>query len=1205
MATLLAMAAGCSKKSGSGFSFAEQSTASSDILTDVEIIDYTPKTNPVVVTNFGVTTFAVQVGSGAGNALVYTFELDGAEVQAGANGFYDLSAASVAAGSHVLEVTVTNGQTSDVHLFNLQKNTPPTVGVTTPAAAGNTVSCGGGALDFQINATDSDSDSLAFSWKFNGASAPSVFSQITSTQVQSTARFAPSCSISGANVITVDVTDGFDVTSYTWSVSVSNPIIAEITGFTPTGNPIIIPSSGSQIFSLSAVGKAPIVYSWRLDGTLIGGAGSSILTLSAGSVSVGPHTLIARVEDSDSFDERTFNIIRNAPPVIANPSPAASSLKMNYAVPQVFTVDASDLNGDSLTYTWTLDGAISGAINDSPTGGGSQAIFSPTTAMVGSHILRVSVTDGTETASQQWTVEVNYFSNSCNNLSSGQICTVVGKVGLGSGEFPLVAPQKVNIHPTQMARDDGSGVFISDQQNHLVWYLNLSSATVTRLGVSIEAGQIKAVVGNGANGQTTNNSLNNQYKLNRPEGLAWDPVTSSLFIAEFDGHVISRVTSSGAGSRVACTGSGVDTVVANGQPALSFHCRNVAALAIDPVTRTLFASLYANNSGTNSHIRAFDISDASTANWTGSTYITSGAGTNGTIGGTARVDRVFAMDMDSRGVIYALDGNSNCRLRVFNRTGSSISFFNNTVSVPAGQTASLTGGTCGSATGTAAATRLNTVSRGVQVVESSPGVIDGWFLSDTGGHRVLYLNNTTNPITIGGTAIPALQSGNITGTTANYNGNLLGNLTLVNAPNGLAYLAGSNRLVISDYSNSRTRSLDLSVEQGNMSNLAGEDFKYGNSGIAATAPNSVIMNSPGNVEVDTVGNALYISDTTNGMVRKLDLLTGQVTTPIGRGRNNALAGSALENPEDVYFGDNGPRALESLGNGRLLVVDRNSGTGTNRSCVARLINTSGSAFSFMQVTAATGKATTVLGSWANGCVEHTNGGAALNTGLGQAEGAVYDGTYLYVSQETDNCIVKVSNTSPTATVETFLGNCSAAAGYQDGTLTDPAVRLRNPTRLTLDPTYAADGNFFFIDAYNQATSYLRYVNQRATSVTISGITIPAQSVGTLVTAGSNYRLTDVAAFDTQYCFARGVTTVGPHNVICRMRTDDLGNTTLRVGSSDSSLVTSGATLGPEQEGVSASNATLYEPNGLTFDAEGNLYISERLNHQIRKVKRWW
>src|SRR5690606_25751808 len=110
----------------------------------------TPKDNPVIVTHSGVLTFAVTVGSGAGNNLSYTFTLDNTVVQSGSNGFFDLNQANVGSGDHVLDVFVTNGITNDSRVFYLTKNTPPSIDSTNPAASGNTVGCGGGAIVFTV-----------------------------------------------------------------------------------------------------------------------------------------------------------------------------------------------------------------------------------------------------------------------------------------------------------------------------------------------------------------------------------------------------------------------------------------------------------------------------------------------------------------------------------------------------------------------------------------------------------------------------------------------------------------------------------------------------------------------------------------------------------------------------------------------------------------------------------------------------------------------------------------------------------------------------------------------------------------------------------------------------------------------------------------------------------------------------------------------
>ena len=71
-----------------------------------------------------------------------------------------------------------------------------------------------------------------------------------------------------------------------------------------------------------------------------------------------------------------------------------------------------------------------------------------------------------------------------------------------------------------------------------------------------------------------------------------------------------------------------------------------------------------------------------------------------------------------------------------------------------------------------------------------------------------------------------------------------------------------------------------------------------------------------------------------------------------------------------------------------------------------------------------------------------------------------------------------------------------------------------------------------------------------------------------------------------------------------MSQHNTGLQTLRVGRSSASAVRSTRPDIDEHEGVASTSATLYAPEGLDFDKEGNLYITTS-NHTIVKVKRWW
>src|SRR5665213_2174444 len=66
---------------------------------------------------------------------------------------------------------------------------------------------------------------------------------------------------------------------------------------------------------------------------------------------------------------------------------------------------------------------------------------------------------------------------------------------------------------------------------------------------------------------------------------------------------------------------------------------------------------------------------------------------------------------------------------------------------------------------------------------------------------------------------------------------------------------------------------------------------------------------------------------------------------------------------------------------------------------------------------------------------------------------------------------------------------------------------------------------------------------------------------------------------------------------------DQGNNRIRMVNTAGiiSIVAGNGTQGYSGDGVQATNAELYHPNGITFDAAGNLYIADADNHCIRMI----
>lgn len=125
---------------------------------------------------------------------------------------------------------------------------------------------------------------------------------------------------------------------------------------------------------------------------------------------------------------------------------------------------------------------------------------------------------------------------------------------------------------------------------------------------------------------------------------------------------------------------------------------------------------------------------------------------------------------------------------------------------------------------------------------------------------------------------------------------------LLNQPSGMAF-DSSGDLFIADTGNNRIR--EVAAATGLITTVAGNGTAgySGDNGRAITAS----LNQPSAVAADSNGN-LYIADTANSAIRKVDLQTGLITTVAG----NGTAG---------FSGDNGPASAAQLDQPRGITVD--------------------------------------------------------------------------------------------------------------------------------------------------------------------------------------------------------------------------------------------------------------------------------------------
>lgn len=150
-----------------------------------------------------------------------------------------------------------------------------------------------------------------------------------------------------------------------------------------------------------------------------------------------------------------------------------------------------------------------------------------------------------------------------------------------------------------------------------------------------------------------------------------------------------------------------------------------------------------------------------------------------------------------------------------------------------------------------------------------------------------------------------------------------------NDPSAIA-LDSHNNLVILDTKNSRVRYLDLKTHR--VSTIAGPTEPKSNSGFKDGSASEAKFKLPRGLAIDDKTGAIYIADTDNHVIRRLDRKTDEVATVAGDsvstypGYTDGPALSAtFSYPESLAFDPDGKLLIAESGNGTLRNLDLSSG----------------------------------------------------------------------------------------------------------------------------------------------------------------------------------------------------------------------------------------------------------------------------------------
>jgi sugar lactone lactonase YvrE len=392
-------------------------------------------------------------------------------------------------------------------------------------------------------------------------------------------------------------------------------------------------------------------------------------------------------------------------------------------------------------------------------------------------------------------------------------------------------------------------------------------------------------------------------------------------------------------------------------------------------------------------------------------------------------------------------------------------------------------------------------------------------------------NNTIRKVSpTGGVSTLAGNSGNPgsadgTGATA-----------LFNYPQGLTVDAAGNVYVV-DTLNRTIRTISVA---GAVTTLAGMVGVAGSAdGIGAAAR----FSSSQGIAADLAGN-LYVADTGNNTIRKINVSSAAVTTLAGA----AIAGSADGTGPGAQFNSPQGVAVDTLGN--VYVADTNNST--------------------IRVVTPAGVVTTLAGTpGVTGQTDSAGGAPLFDHPTNLATDAAGN---VYVSDTYGATIRKIA---PGGVVTTLAG-----AAYKQGSAdgVGAAARFFNPWGITAD----AAGNLYVADLGNDT---VRKITPVAAVATLAG---SAPAIGAVDAAGSAARFNG----------PQGVATDAAGNIYVADTTND----TVRKIDPSGTVTTLAGTAGVagSSDGVAAA-AQFNGPRGVATDASGNIYVADTGNAIVRKI----
>jgi sugar lactone lactonase YvrE len=704
-------------------------------------------------------------------------------------------------------------------------------------------------------------------------------------------------------------------------------------------------------------------------------------------------------------------------------------------------------------------------------------------------------------------------------------------------------------YPYSVALGASGNLYIADNSNHRIRVVNMQTNTITVAGITIPPTDINTVAGNGQPGMSGDGNAAPNAQLNYPCGIAVD-ASGNFFIADASNNRIRRVDAGTANiTTIAGGGNGGDSGTAT------------SALLVAPW------DVLQDSSG-NVFIADYLESRVRKVSPSGAITTVAGNGTWGYNGDnipatSASLSLPAGIALDSGGNLFIADL-WNSRIRRVDATSGEITTVAGNGSV----------GYSGD-NGPANQAALNFP---YDVAVDASGNL---YIADTVNECIREVNTSGTITTVAGTPTSGGSSGN----------GGLATKALLNSPQAVA-VDSSGNIFLADSGNNRIRlvnrqatsikwggntigSLDIFTVAGN--NNGG----YSGDGGAATG---AALKSPQRVAVDAADN-LFIADAGNHRIRRVDAVTGIITTVAGDG--NAAFG-----------GDGGPATIANLNNplgvavggaGSSLFIADTGNSRVRRVALAPVVNLSATSLAFDNVTSTTTSAAKTVTVKNEGGANLTISSIAVSANFTQTKTTCPAPTATL--DPGSSCTIDLTFTPPD--VGLFQGTLTLTDNAGDS----PQVVSLSGTGVTPVSTSTSSVSLGGIEVGSGGSYTVTFTNDSGSTIDISSISIGSgfsetNNCGT--TLANNHSCTITVSFDPGAPgAASGTLTIddsdpnSPYSVTFDATGLAAGNIYTVAGGGANSTV--------------ATSAVLLNPTGVAVDSQGNTYVASAYFNQVFKL----